>query len=48
MKEFMESIKRNKEKFLISIIITIGIFVRVIGLTQFPQGLNQDEASARI
>jgi len=41
-----EFILKNKFNILITLILILGISVRLIGITEFPQGLNQDEASS--
>jgi len=46
MNKCKEFIIKNKFNILITIILIIGILVRVVGITEFPQGLNQDEASS--
>lgn len=39
-------IQNNKYNLSIYIIFVIGFFVRLVGLVEYPAGLNQDEASA--
>jgi len=46
MNKFKEFIFKNKFNILITAILILGILVRIIGITEFPQGLNQDEASS--
>ena len=38
----------KKQKILIYIIIIIGILIRIIGISNIPNALNNDEASSRI
>ena len=42
----MKKIKNKRYKILVLIILIIGIMVRIIGIINFPGGLNQDEASS--
>ena len=46
MDKIKEFIFKNKFNILIIVILIIGILVRIVGITEFPQGLNQDEASS--
>ena len=46
MNKIKDFIFKNKFNILITVILTIGILVRIVGITEYPQGLNQDEASA--
>lgn len=38
--------KENKHKIIITAIIILGFFIRIIGIQDFPNALNVDEASA--
>jgi len=46
MDKCKEFIFKNKFNILIALILILGIVVRIVGITEFPQGLNQDEASS--
>lgn len=46
MNKIKEFIFENKFNILITVILIIGILVRIVGITEYPQGLNQDEASS--
>lgn len=41
-----ENIKQYKYEFILFVIILIGCLIRVIGLSEFPKGLNPDETSS--
>lgn len=41
-----DNIKQYKYEFILFIIILIGCLIRVIGLSEFPKGLNPDETSS--
>lgn len=46
MEKTKKIISKNKFNILIIAILILGILVRIVGITEFPQGLNQDEASS--
>lgn len=46
MDKYKQFIYENKFNILIIAILIFGILIRIVGITEFPQGLNQDEASA--
>lgn len=46
MDKCKEFIFKNKFNILIALILILGILVRIAQITEFPQGLNQDEASS--
>ena len=45
MKKISDLFKQNKINILVALIFLIGFSVRIIGITDYPNGFNCDEAS---
>lgn len=46
MKKIKKFIFKNKYPIILSIILLIGFGIRIIGISDYPNALNVDEASA--
>ena len=46
IRKVKDLVLKYKYQIALAVILTIGILVRVVGITKYPAGLNQDEASA--